>query len=262
VDRVLVNGYPARIIPWENSLDSADVMGGHNMKINLPATYFSGTTSSCKLELNYYGNLNKVITQDLVVNPVIQPGGYLYWQDIVLYAQGESESNFFNSKTGEIYSTCEVETYKDDVYLYLYAGTNYLQISNPQVQINKVNQYFCGDVALADNLLQNFIMYRTLLSTDTGDKKTLHDYILNGQITEGFSLLSQVASLKASGNQLKYLAPGVAGTSGFLDGEPAIFQRMDNVTDKNVLNNGFFVVKKIMYDGKKSYVILDIYFQN
>ncbi len=277
VEEVLVNGYAARIIPWINQSDSADIVDGKLLKFNVPTTYFTSTTTGVELIVTYYGGQIKDVTNNLTINPVVHPATYLQWDDIVLYAQDPSTTqNFFSPADGTIYSPCMVLNKKEDIYFYLRAGgkptdmTSSLQLVNPNNSDTDINLYTCDGTKIPNQKLPNFVQYRPFTSGETSTNYIkMRDYVMNGQIADAFILQKTPPeyAIRSGSNTPRTYIPGSSSANNFFKGYPILFQKMDisNGTDSRVpIDNGFIMVKQVSFhpsNNNRSYIVMDVYFK-
>jgi len=120
-------------------------------------------TADVALTAKYYG------TRTLTINPSFKVKAIFFWQNVTIFAQSEeTPANFFNAATGEIYTPCQYESIKTNIYFFITwsSGNKTFQLNNPNNSAAQTKSFKCSGVALTEEKMPNIVKFRILKTTD------------------------------------------------------------------------------------------------
>lgn len=227
------------------------------IKLVIP-TIFSVETKA-NLILIYNDTEQLIAVKDFVVTVPAISDEVLFYPNIVLGAENHSsEQYFFNAKNGTVYSACEYENNKNDIYFFVtsYTSGSTIQLNNPNNTNTQTPRFECNGVALNKEKMPNVVKYRILKATTKAEKIYI-EHVKNrtlGKIDP--SIVSEAGVSNATTSTPR------AGTN-FNAGDVIMFQKFD-AAGINVLEVGFINITDVIIDAEnlgQSSIVFDCFFQ-
>ncbi|MDL2303580.1 IPT/TIG domain-containing protein [Dysgonomonas sp. OttesenSCG-928-D17] len=150
---------------------SAAILGGKTINFTsqspteiqfvIPTSFAVETKTD--LILIYNGSEQMTVVKDFVVTvPAISPD-VLFWGAKTIFAQDPTTTdNFFNAKTGAIYTPCDYATMKNNIYFFINwsTGNKTYQINNPNNSANSTKVFLCNGNSIGDEKMPNIVKFR------------------------------------------------------------------------------------------------------
>ena len=133
------------------------------IKLKIPASYTVETIA--KLILVYNSTKEYLAVESFVIT-VPSDALVYYWENKTIYAQDPStQENFFDAISGKIYTPCEYETVKNNIYFFITNSSSSIQLNNPNNSGNQTKNFKCNNVVLPTETMPNIVKFRALSSS-------------------------------------------------------------------------------------------------
>ena len=147
--------------------------------------YYVETTTN--ITLVYNGTEAMIAKADFVITVPVISDQIKYYYNITLGAEKTSTTpaqHFFNAENGMVYSACDYETIKNDVYFYVttYTSGATIQFNNPNNSATQTSRFSCNGVPLTGEKLPNVVKFRKL--TDSGSEGDFKQKVINRTLEE------------------------------------------------------------------------------
>lgn len=154
VDTVMIGDYRALISSRSEIELVVSVPGEYTQTVTVP------------LKIIYHKNKSMVLTNSFVVD-ASNLSKVHFWESRTIYARStETPNNFFNAITGDIYTPCEYENAKNDIYLLMTISGSAMRIGNPNNSTAVTNGYSCNSVKLPAERMPRNVRLRRLLESN------------------------------------------------------------------------------------------------
>jgi hypothetical protein len=231
-----------------------------HLNITIPFEFTAETTVTFKLI--YYGTRELILSNAFVVTIPVESTIY-FWKDRTIYANDASTTdNFFDAKTGNIYTPCDYAALKNDIYFFITISSSSIQLNNPHNSANATKLFKCDADYLPTEVMPNIVKFRPLKTISAADNIFI-EQVKNQTLTEiSQEILTAAGVADAASNTPRYFGAGNASTV-WEEGTVLLFQQFDAAG--NVLKVGFIDVLKITTldptTDKTSSVKFNCYFQ-
>ncbi len=213
------------------------------IKLVIPTSFDAETKADLIFTHNSTEQL--VAVKDFVVTVPPISDEVLFYPNVVLGAENNpSQQYFFNPESGAIYSACEYENMKNNIYFFVssYTSGATVQFNNPNNSSTQASRFECDGVALPKEKMPNKVKYRILKETSSAERVFIN-HVKNktlGKISP--AIISEAGISNASTSTPRY------GTS-FTDGDVLMFQKFDDA-GLVVEKVGFIYVTKVEVDAE------------
>ncbi|NDV77710.1 IPT/TIG domain-containing protein [Dysgonomonas sp. 511] len=200
---------------------------GNELTVLVPEDF--DTTGDVELKAIYNG------TKELVINPSFRVKALYYWENITIYAQSENTpNNFFNAKTGEIYTPCAYESVKDNIYFFITWSTDNatFQLNNPANSSSQTKNFKCNGSALPTETMPNVVKFRILSSS--GKQLEYKNKVLNKELSELNQQMITNDGILAAGTSAPRYKQSKDGKNIYNIGDVLMFQLFDGTTPEKV----------------------------
>lgn len=137
----------------------------------IPTTF--GVETKTDLILIYNGTEQVVGVKNFVVTVPVISDEVLFYPNLILGAEGNNNQQyFFNPVNGIIYSACEFDNNKNNIYFFVssYTSGSTIQFNNPNNSATQTSRFLCGEVALPEGKLTNVVKFKVLKATTSAEK--------------------------------------------------------------------------------------------
>lgn len=251
VDKVMFDNYEAQITLQDET----------SISVVVPSDY-AVTANNVVLKLVYYGNKELVVTNtfEAIVTKIY------FWENKTIFAQDPANTeNFFDALTGKIYTPCDYDKIKDNIYFYLTITSNSLAINNPNNGENQIKNFKCNNVNLPSEKGSKVIKFKRLDPTVAAENEFITK--VKGKTLESISLSDLTVAGIASAGTSSFRHNGIPGDANnmYSEGDVILFQQFESATSKTVVKSGFLEIKTITTTNpktdKKSSITFNCYFE-
>lgn len=196
---------------------------------------FTATTEVI-FKMIYYGNKELIVVNNFKVIVPDQKKIH-YWENVTIFANDESTpNNFFNATTGEIYTPCDYEGAKNNIYFFLTISASSIQLNNPANSANQTKNFKCEGVALPTETMPNIVKFKTLKESVEVEKAYI-DKVKNKALESITVAEIEAAELKAGTNAPRYYGNE---NNQIAPGDVLLVQQFDS--SGNVIKVGFIEI--------------------
>lgn len=211
------------------------------IKLVIPTTFATETIADL---IFVYNNTEQLVAvKDFIVTVPSVSDEVLFYPDIVLGAEkSTTQQYFFNPENGAVYSACEYESIKNNIYFFVSSFTSgsTVQFNNPNNSATQANRYECDGTTLPEGKMPNVVKFKILKET-TGAERVYINHVKNktlGKISPAIISESGVSNATTSTPRF--------GTN-FNTGDVIMFQKFD-ATGVTVEKVGFIYITGVNID--------------
>lgn len=187
------------------------------------------------LKLIYFGSKEMTLTNSFVITIPVETSIY-FWENRTIYCNDpETTANFFDAVTGKIYTPCQYEEKKNDIYMVMLISASTIRLTNPNNSANATKVFFCNGEALPAETMPNIVKFRLMRTSSGADNKFI-EMVKDKTLTEiSEAILTENGVGTTSSNNIDY--PNLSA------GAVLLMKQFDK--SGNVLKVGFIEVLEI-----------------
>lgn len=233
------------------------------VKLNIPTSYLTETKTD--LILVYNGEEQMVAKADFVIKVPTLSTDVKFFGGVTIYAQDPTTTNnFFNAKTGEIYTPCQYASIKNNIYFFInWSNANgTFQINNPNNSANSTKMFLCDGTALPNEKMPNIVKFR-ILRPDNKAEGPYYTMVKERTLGKIDPTIIKDAGIQNAGVSTPRFNNNNNPANPFEEGTVLLFQKF-NSTGVTVEEVGFIeVVKAVVPEGnnEQSSMTFNCFFQ-
>ncbi|MDU1892176.1 MAG: IPT/TIG domain-containing protein [Dysgonomonas sp.] len=215
------------------------------VKLTIPTSFLTETKTD--LILVYNGEEQMVAKANFTVKVPVLSTDVTFYGGVTIYAQDPTTiNNFFNAKTGEVYSPCQYASIKNNIYFFINwsDGNATFQLNNPNNSDNSTAMFSCEGTALPKEKMPNIVKFRVLRpdNKNEGPYYTMARERTLGKIDASTISSAGISNASVSTPRFNY---NNNPANPFEEGSVIMFQKFDS-KGKTVEEVGFIEVIKVV----------------